>query len=435
MMRFLTFIKTIGIIATISGLCFPQDATFISVAGDCRYPTVTSEGSDIYMVWQVVEGKPSKLYFRRSPDEGATWTAPEMISNENSESYPPAMAVHSGIIHVSWIDFSEIIDGKIFYARSLDSGKTWLKNVVLVPNANSARYPLLACKDSNVYLVWQDVENQVFFKVSTDLGTTWSDITLLGKVGKHSCYCFPPAISVGDNELMVVWTDFREDLRGFKKLFNRNSTGKTIDKMSPSQPRRTAKMISSVVCRKSTDNGKTWRKEQILSATRVLTETRDEIDNPAILSDGTRTSLFWLDKRNLPLGEIFFARFDPETAKLPLTGKNLYTTLKRSPKRPSVVFDNKNNIYMSWTTFLGGKSIVQFGAIDSTGNPVREKTDITTVIGRYHNPVITRTSSGILYIFWFDEPKDKDEWSKIFLKTSRDNGMTWENWEPLEKDR
>jgi hypothetical protein len=90
---------------------------------------------------------------------------------------------------------------------------------------------------------------------------------------------------------------------------------------------------------------------------------------------------------------------------------------------------------MSWTTFLGGKSIVQFGAIDSAGNTIREKTDINTTVGRFHNPVITRTSSGILYIFWFDEPKDKDEWSKIFLKTSRDNGMTWENWQPLEKDR
>lgn len=434
-MRFPTFIKTIGIIAAITGICFPEDATFISVAGDCRYPTVTSQGSSIYMVWQVVEGKPSQLYFRRSPDEGTTWTDPVRISNDNSECYPPAMAVHSGVIHVSWMDFGEIIDGKIFYARSLDSGKTWQKNVILVTNANSARYPLLACKDNSVYLVWQDVENQVFFKVSTDQGTTWSEVTLLGKVGRHSCYCFPPAISVGYKELMVVWTDFREDLKGLKKIFSRHSTDKIVNKMSPAEPRRTTHMISSVVCRKSTDNGRTWQKEQILSATRVLTETRDEIDNPAILSDGAETSLFWLDKRNLPLGEIFFARFNPETAKFPLTGQKLYTTLKRSPKRPSVVFDNKNNIYMSWTTFLGGKSIVQFGAIDSAGNPIREKADITTAIGRYHNPVITRTSSGILYIFWFDEPKDKDEWSKIFLKTSRDNGITWENWEPLKKDR
>jgi hypothetical protein len=31
-------------------------------------------------------------------------------------------------------------------------------------------------------------------------------------------------------------------------------------------------------------------------------------------------------------------------------------------------------------------------------------------------------------VFWFDEPKD--EWAKIFLKTSKDNGSTWKDWKP-----
>jgi len=38
-----------------------------------------------------------------------------------------------------------------------------------------------------------------------------------------------------------------------------------------------------------------------------------------------------------------------------------------------------------------------------------------------------------MHIFWFDEPKDIDKWSRIFLKTSKDNGLTWENWGPPKK--
>jgi hypothetical protein len=41
----------------------------------------------------------------------------------------------------------------------------------------------------------------------------------------------------------------------------------------------------------------------------------------------------------------------------------------------------------------------------------------------------------LLYVFWFDEPKDKEIWSRIFLKTSADNGLTWEDWGPQKKDR
>jgi hypothetical protein len=423
-MRFQTFIETPLIIALLSGFCLSDDMPFISMTGDCRYPAVATERNSIYMVWLVVEGKPAHLYFKRSTDEGIQWNSSRMISNEKSDCLPPALAVNSGTLHVAWVDFGETIDGEIYYARSRDGGDTWEKNFILVANAAGTRYPLLTCHQDNVYLIWQDAQNKIFFKASYDQGKTWKKETLLGKVGNHSCYCYPPGISCNGKDVAVVWTDFGKNKKGFKIL----AYGLPVYKSEKD-------MVSSVVCRKSTDNGRTWSKERVLSATKVAKETQDEIDNPIMLSDGSLSYLFWLDKRNVPLGEIFYSRFDQKKVKYPISGKNLYTGQKRSPKRPSVVFDRKGNLHLAWTSFFKGKSIVHYGEIDPEGNIQKERQDLTSTIGRYHNPIITTTFSGLLHIFWFDEPKDQEEWSRIYLKTSSDNGMTWEDWEPQEKDR
>jgi hypothetical protein len=400
-----------------------KDAAFISMAGECRYPTIASEGNSIYMAWLLSSGNTANLYFKRSVDEGKDWNSSQRISNENGNAFPPALAVNSGMVHLAWMDYGETIDGEIYYTRSPDSGKTWEKNFILVGNANSARYPLITCRDKNVYLIWQDVGNQVFFKASHDQGRTWGNETILGKVGKHSCYCYPPSISCNGNDLVVAWTDFKEDKRGF----HIKALGIPLYKSND-------KMISSLVCRRSTNNGNTWGKELILTTTKLSKETKEEIDNPIMLSDGSLSYIFWLDKRNVPLGEIFYARFDPATEKGIITGKTLYPVEKRSPKRPSVVFDKVGNLHFTWASFFGGESIVSYGAIDPAGNILKEKKDLTSNAGRYHNPIITRTPSGLMHVFWFDEPKDKEKWSRIFLKTSKDNGATWEYWEPQKKE-
>ena len=224
-------------------------------------------------------------------------------------------------------------------------------------------------------------------------------------MGKHSCYCFPPALSADGNELTVVWTSLKEKRKGFRLL------GLPLFKSG-------TKKFSTIVCRKSSDNGQTWSNEYVLTAAKVAGETQDEIDNPTMLSNGSRSFIFWLDKRNLPLGEMFFASFDSRAKKSPLAGKNVYPTPKRSPRRSTAVFDKKGNLHVTWATFFNWKSIVHYGAIDPAGNILKEKTDLTSIPGLYQNPTITRTPSGILHIFWFNEPDDKKQGSRIFSKTS-----------------
>ncbi|MBN2567802.1 MAG: exo-alpha-sialidase [Deltaproteobacteria bacterium] len=372
------------------------------------------------MAWLLAVGGDAGIYLRRSTDGGKVWSIDQRVSNEGCSAYPPALAVNSGAIHVAWIDYGERIEGELYYSRSLDGGDTWEKNKILVDETNSARYPLLMCKADHVYMIWQDVENKTYFKASHDRGLTWMETKLLANLDRHSCYCYPPTMCVNKDELSVAWTNVRED-RGFHLLF----------KGLPLHSSR-ENVVSTVVRRTSSDAGVTWGNEQILVKTKVSKEVKDEIDNPMMLSDGPLSHLFWLDKRNLRIGEIYYACVDFKKDRFPIDGKKLVLPEKRSPKRPAVAIDHEKRFHLTWTSFLGGTSIVNYCQSDLEGKVLIDKKGLTSDTGRFHNPVITVTSSGLLNVYWFDEPKD--EWSRIFSKTSKDNGLTWEEWEHSKKD-
>jgi hypothetical protein len=365
-------------------------------------------------LWLWGENDSSSIYFRRSIDGGISWSTDHCLSIAKSFPYPPSIEVNAGIVHTAWIDYGVTIDGELYYCRSIDGGNTWEDYKILMEDANSARYPLLMCRDEYVFLVWQDVENRTYFKTSYDRGLTWKKEIILAELGKHSCYCYPPAISVHNDEVSVAWTDVRE-LRGFRNwikglpIFKSGQSGKHV--------------LSTIVRRKSSDAGITWEDEQVLVKAIVAKETQDEIDNPAILSKGAFSYLFWLDKRNYVLGEIFFSKLDFKKDQYPIDGKNLFPLERRSPKRPVVVFDSDNYFHLTWASFLGGKSIIYYCQSDLEGNILLEKKNLSSKTGKYHNPMLVKSSSGLIHVFWFDEPKKG--WSKIFLKTSRDNGLTW----------
>jgi len=408
MFLFCKFFLSIILLWTIG---HPNDTPFVTMQGDCRYPALSAGGTSVYMVWLAREKRPSHVYFQKSSDEGTSWSGSKKISNDGGDCMPPTIAVVSGTLHLAWVDCSEVIEGELYYTQSSDDAVTWEKNSVIVGNMNSATNPMISGEGKNVYLIWQDVATTVFFMASRDKGKTWEKQTLLGEVGKHSCYCFPPALSSKGDTLTVVWNDL--------------ASPKNKKKWCPflSKP-ATSTLISSLVCKTSTDNGRSWSKERILSSKPVLKETIDEVDNPVLFTDGTRTWLFWQAKHTVPLGEILYTKIGSLPTKR-TTGKSLYPSPKRALKCPSGVFDGNGNLHLSFTSKSRGTSLVHYGVIDSAGMPLREKSTLTTTDGRYQNPVMARTASGVLHIAWFNKSDDKHTPSKLFLATSSDNGLTW----------
>ena len=97
------------------------------------------------------------------------------ITNNNSYSGYPAIAVSGSVIHLAWYD-SRDGNEEIYYKRSSDGGSSWSADTRMTTADSSSAFPSLVVSGSVVHLVWRDSRvpvNEIYYRRSTDGGITW----------------------------------------------------------------------------------------------------------------------------------------------------------------------------------------------------------------------------------------------------------------------
>jgi Neuraminidase (sialidase) len=147
-----------------------------------------------------LENDHSRILFSKSEDAGKTWAEPVILSqlegdceddDLTTEGAVPAVG-NNGEVYVAWA-----FNSKIYFDRSTDGGKTWLKEDIVaadqpggwtfdIPGITRCNgMPVLVCDNSNgpnrgtLYLNWGDLKNgendaDIWLSKSTDNGNTWS---------------------------------------------------------------------------------------------------------------------------------------------------------------------------------------------------------------------------------------------------------------------
>ena len=164
-----------------------------------------------------------------SSDGGRTFTAPVDLTDARGADFPALAVDKAGTVHaVFWVrtglPANAVPPRPIVYRRSTDQGRTWSDPVDIDPgNVGAGHPPLLAAdpKTSDLYMVWNanaEVQNtvpgfngdlDVFLRVSHDSGKTWSDrVVLSDETVKANQY--EPGIAIAPNGTVhVAWYDFR----------------------------------------------------------------------------------------------------------------------------------------------------------------------------------------------------------------------------------
>ncbi len=174
---------------------------------DKQWLAIHPDNGQIYMTWTEFDkygsresSDKSRILFSSSNDGGISWTAPRAINalegdclddDQTTEGAVPAVGP-KGEIYVSWS-----YDEKIYFDKSLDNGKTWLKNDLLVtdqPGGWAYDVPgIMRCNGlpftevdlsegpykGTIYINWTDQRNgiddtDVWICRSRDGGETWS---------------------------------------------------------------------------------------------------------------------------------------------------------------------------------------------------------------------------------------------------------------------
>jgi len=253
------------------GSTWGEDLRLTNDAANSQYPSISVSGLNVHVVWSDTRDGSNAVYYKKSSDGGLNWEADKKISNGSTDSYHPVVASSGSAIHVVWYD---IRDGnrEVYYKRSTDGGSTWGDDKRLTNDPADSWYPLITASASVVHVVWydgRDGNSEIYYKRSGNAGVDWGADTRLTFDAASSTW---PAVSASGTNVYVAWVDDR--------IGNNNR---------------------EIYYKRSTDNGLNWGEDI------RLTNDEHTSFSPAIAASNSCVHVVWYDNRD-GNGEIYYKR-------------------------------------------------------------------------------------------------------------------------------
>ncbi|MEO0098159.1 MAG: exo-alpha-sialidase [candidate division WOR-3 bacterium] len=212
-------------LSTDNGLTWGEDTRLTFHQRTAISPSVAAFGPNVHVVWEDYRDcsyRP-EIYYKRSTDNGLTWGEDTRLTFDSASSRP-SIAVSGSNVHIVWQWYDwEVFRPRIYYKRSTDNGTTWSRDTCLTESAGIGGGPSIAVSGSNVHIVWRDSRDgnlEIYYKRSTDNGVTWSEDTRLTSDSAESNYT---SVAVSGPCVHCVWEDYRSGLSEI--YYKRNPTG------------------------------------------------------------------------------------------------------------------------------------------------------------------------------------------------------------------
>lgn len=349
-------------------------------SGASRAPSLDIvSSSGIHVVWSDDTTGNSEIYYKSSTDGGTSWSALQRLTWNSGGSFSPVIcADSSGGIHVFWYDDSTG-NSEIYHKSSSDGGVTWTALTRFSWNSGASIYPFAASDSSGgIYSVWADDSPgnfEIYYKQSTDLGSSWSALT---RLTWNSGGSFTPVITVDSfYGIHIVWAD---DSPGNREIFYKNTM----------------------------DNGSTW------SAPRRLTWNSGTSESISIAMDTSgRIYIFW-DDDSPGNREIYYKQSSDSGATWSALGR-----LTWNPDwsgSPTANVDSLNGIHIIWQDETPGNFEIYYKNSTDSGATWSAVTRLTWNSGWSGGPSLIVDSSNGLHAVWYDQTPGNFE---IFYKNKK----------------
>jgi hypothetical protein len=323
-------------------------------------------------------------FFLFNQTAAAGWTAAKRLTWTVAESMKPAVAVGpSGYVHVVWYD-KATGNNEVYYKKSTDGGSTWSKSTRFTLSEDSRDPDIAIDSGGNLYVVWArliDGHFEIYYRGSTDEGTTW----LAGRrLTWNSGDSMTPVIAVDSNgNPHLAWYDY-----------------------TPGN--------YEIYYRKSTDGGASWLASTRLTWTSAnsyeLAIANDLSDNPHVV---------WYEDTPAGNYEIYYKR-STDGGTSWSTAKRLTWTSTDS-QYPVIAVDTSGYLYVAWHEYMPGNSELYCKKSEDGGATWSGKR-LTWTSGYSSFPDMATDSSGSLHIVWDDSTPGNHE---IYYRMTSDGGNSW----------
>ncbi len=211
--------------STNGGVAWETEIRLTYDPADSYIPSIAVLDSCVHVVWHDQRDGNSEIYYKRSVDGGISWENDTRLTDDSASSTYPSIAAIGNNVHVVWEEWRNG-DADIYYKRSLDEGTSWGLDTRLTDNPGWSERPSVTTSNSNVHVVWYDNRDEnleIYYKQSTDQGTTWRIDTRLTNDSLNSGR---PSVAVSDIKVHVVWCDDRDG--NAEIYYKRNPTGNAV---------------------------------------------------------------------------------------------------------------------------------------------------------------------------------------------------------------
>jgi len=162
-------------------------------------------GENIYIIWKDYRSGSSEIFFKKSIDNGESWTDDIRLTNDYTPSYFPSMTAHQTNIFAVFEDGGTKPD--LCFIKSADDGDNWSEKIYITDTNEASEKPDIFFFNNVIYVVWQDERKithhpQIYFMKSYDFGNSWSSPI---QISFNTSCARNPKIYVNDAQIYVLW--------------------------------------------------------------------------------------------------------------------------------------------------------------------------------------------------------------------------------------
>ena len=177
---------------------------------------------------------------------------------------------------------------------------SWSSSNVSANATRSTNSSIAVDKSGTIHVVWEEEDREIYYRKSSDGGTSWSAIANVSRSASGSRL---PKIAVApDGSLSVVWVELTTNWEIFYSQFKSNTWSTPVNVSSTSftmsdYPRlaidaggkiHVAWQDNNEVAYSSSNDGQTWLKPNV-----ILTSGGEVIEPPALSAAGNNVHLVW----------------------------------------------------------------------------------------------------------------------------------------------
>ena len=168
---------------------------------------VIDSADNFNLIWEEKNSGNWETYFSRSTDNGSTWISPVNVSDNTSQSrFPVIAAYNTANLNVFWQDY--ILNVDIYFSRSADNGTTWSTPVNISNTGDSSKVDAAVDLAGNINVAWHDnsgSDSEIYFTRSIDNGANWSVPVKVYNTPGHSAFSDITVDSSGN--IYIAWLE------------------------------------------------------------------------------------------------------------------------------------------------------------------------------------------------------------------------------------